>query len=100
MLEKYAYAKWTYPNADQMANVYPGKAQDRRVEGKVTIVCTIAADGYLDKCAVWKEEPSGYDFGVTTATLFLRFTHVDPATVAGGIKPGDLKTFVYKWQIG
>ena len=46
------------------------------------------------------EAPKDYDFGVTTATLFVKYTHVDPATVDGGIRPGDYKVFIYKWQLG
>ncbi len=100
MMARFAHAKWTYPAADQMAGIYPAKAHDNEIEGLATIVCVVAADGYMDKCAVMKETPEGYDFGVTTATLFVKFCHVDPATVDGGIKPGDYKVFTYKWQLG
>ena len=100
MVARYAHAKWTYPNAGQMVDIYPGKAHDKGVEGLATIVCAVAKDGYMDKCAVMKEAPTDYDFGVTTATLFVKYCHVDPATVDGGIKPGDYKVFTYKWLLG
>lgn len=100
MMARYAHAKWTYPGSDQMANMYPGKAQDERVEGTVKIVCAVAADGYLDKCAVLEETPKDYGFGVATATAFVKYAHVSPATVSDGIRPGDYKTFIYKWLLG
>jgi len=100
MMARYARAKWTYPGSNQMADMYPEKAQDNRQEGMAKIVCVIAADGTLDRCAVMNETPASYGFGVATATAFVKYAHVDPATVGGGIKPGDYKVFLYKWQLG
>ena len=100
MTARYAHARWTYPNVDQMSGSYPAKAQDGHVSGQAKIVCAISADGYLGKCAVLNEMPNGYYFGVTTATQFVKYTRVDPKTIVGGIKPGDFKIFLYKWQLG
>ncbi len=99
MTQRYVHAKWTYPNADQMSNSYPGKAQDEHVSGQAKIVCAVDADGYLEKCAVLDEAPKGYEFGLATATQFVKYTHVDPKTVDGGIKAGDYKVFMYKWTL-
>ena len=97
---RYTHARWTYPGPEQMADLFPPRAQDERLSGTAKIVCTIAPDGLLDKCAVLDETPKGYGFGLATATAFVKFAHVDPNTVEGGIKPGDYKVFIYKWQIG
>jgi len=45
------------------------------------------------------ETPKGYRFGYSTATAFAWYSHVDPATIDGGIKPGDFKIFIYKWVL-
>lgn len=83
-----------------MADLYPPKAQDARKSGMAKLQCMIQADGYMAKCRVLDQSPKDYGFGVATATAFVNFCHVDPATIIGGIQPGDYKIFVYKWQIG
>ena len=100
MVARYAHAKWTYPDSEQMAKLYPMRAENERVSGIAVIACLITPDGYMDRCAVANEAPKDYGFGVATATAFVKYTRVDPSTVEGGIKPGDFKVFTYKWLMG
>ena len=100
MAARYAHAQWTYPGADVMANSYPRRAQDERQEGAATILCVIASDGQMDRCYIARESPKNEGFGMATAAAFVKYARVDPATVEGGIKPGDFKLFTYIWQLG
>jgi hypothetical protein len=99
MAARYAHAKWTYFTSAQMAEAYPRRAQDEHVQATITTVCNIAADGTLSQCAVPKNARDEYGFTVVTATLFVKYCHVDPATVAGGIQAGDYKVFTLKWTL-
>jgi len=97
---RYKQSRWTYPTSEQMAEAYPRAAQDSRIQGAAQIACFIDTDGYMKRCVVVAEEPQGYGFGRVTADLFMKYAHVDPVSVEGGIQPGDFHMFVYKWQIG
>jgi hypothetical protein len=99
MAARYAHAKWSYPASDQMADLYPDRAAEEAQPGVAVIACEIKPDGSLDPCIIGGEAPKEYGFGVATATLFVKFAHVDPATVDGGIQPGDFKVFTFKWEI-
>ncbi|MGZ3306695.1 MAG: hypothetical protein ACXU8U_12615 [Asticcacaulis sp.] len=100
MRARYAHAHWTYPNATQMADAYPPKAQAETVSGMAVIACAIAGNGSITGCKIVAEDPKSYGFGYVTAQVFIKFTHVDPASVEGGIRPGDYKLFKYYWKIG
>lgn len=97
---RYAHAKWTYATAEAAAEAYPREAEDSRIQGAAQIACFIKPDGQLSRCVVLAESPEGYGFGKTTSDLFVKFVHVDPASVDGGIQPGDFKVFVFNWRIG
>ncbi len=97
---RYVHAKWTYATAEEAAQAYPRQAQDSRVQGATQIACFIQPDGHLNRCVVLAESPAGYGFGKTTSDLFVKFVHVEPASVEGGIQSGDFFVFIYKWQLG
>jgi len=97
---RYAHAKWTYPTAEQSKAAYPARANDAEMEGTVQIISVMNTDGHLKRCGVETESPTGYGFGQATVDLFLKTTHVDTATVEGGVLPSDVQEFTYKWQIG
>ncbi len=99
MVQRYQNAKWTFAAGDHMADLYPPNAQSQGMGGMAKIACVIDPDGHLNRCAVVDESPAGYGFGEATAIGFVRYTRVDPATVTGGIQPGDIKVFVYKWVL-
>ncbi len=82
-----------------MAALFPARAQDARVSGIAVIACLISVDGFMERCGVINEYPKDYGFGVATATAFVKYTRVDPASVQGGIKAGDFKVFTYKWLL-
>ena len=97
---RYAHAHWAYPNSAQMANAYPRQAQDSGITGTAEIACFIQPDGSMQRCVPLAESPEGYRFGTVTAQQFLKYMHVDPATVEGGIQPGDFYVVTYKWLLG
>lgn len=99
MIDRYAHASWTYPDADEMAGIYPNGAFENSPEGQATINCTLAADGTLTACDIVSEMPPGYGIGEATSNAFLHSCHVDPSTVKGGIQPGDHQKFIYKWSL-
>ncbi len=100
MTARYQNSAWTYPTATEMADFYPAEAQAYSTNGQAVIDCMIAPSGALTTCRIISESPGGYEFGVTTVKLFLKWCHVDPATVTGGIQDGDHRTFTMEWTIG
>lgn len=97
---RYAHAVWTYPKGNHLADLYPPRALSENQQGAVVLACTINTNGTFDKCGVMAENPKGYDFGMATATAFIRYAHVDPKTVGGGIQTGDFWVFLYRWVLG
>ncbi len=97
---KVATGAWTYPTGDVMARHYPSAAVDKAVESRVVLDCRVAADGSIPACRVLAELNPDYGFGEVTADMFTRYTHVDPASVTGGIPDGAYKLFTYVWTIG
>ncbi len=93
------HAKWTYPGSDQLAIMYPRKAAQERIGGKVTIECFAGAGGEMQYCHVLSEAPLGYGFGEATADMFLRYGSVDPASAQGAQVQGLRKHFTYSWAM-
>lgn len=99
MQARYATAKWHYPSGHEMGQ-YPDRAAAQALPGVAVINCQIKPDGKLAPCVILSEAPEGYGFGVAAAKMFVKYVHVDPATVNGGIRPGDFRIFTFKWVIG
>jgi len=96
---RYAHARWSYPGSKQIADAYPPRAQDSHIQGAAQVACFIQPDGDLKRCVILSESPEHEGFGAATCDLFLKYSHVDPNTVDGGIQDGDFKVFILKWQI-
>lgn len=95
--ERYAHAHWTWPRKAQIAALYPSEDD---VEISLTLRCAIVRDGTLAACVVQDLAPSVPDVGQAAIACWERYVRVDPDTVAGGIQPGDMKTFKTKLGLG
>ncbi len=57
-------ADWAeVPKARGMAQVYPRRAFDLGLTGRVTLDCLVGLNGKLSSCSVLDETPAGYGFG-------------------------------------
>ena len=70
------------PSADQMARVFPDRAQRLGVAGKATLACIVAANGTVGGCQVVSEDPSDFAFGKAALKLAPYF-RMKPQTVGG-----------------
>lgn len=70
------------PSADQMARVFPDRAQRMGVPGKATLACIVAANGTVGGCQVVAEDPSDFTFGKAALKLAPYF-RMKPQTVGG-----------------
>lgn len=70
------------PSRDEMARFYPGLASVIGVEGRVTLLCNIAATGLLRHCEVEKESPKALGFG-EAALKVVPLMRMRPGTVDG-----------------
>ena len=96
---RYAHAKWTFNKPAGTPDLYPVRAMDAETPGVAKVACFIEPDGHISRCVILSEAPVGYGFGVATANLYIKYTKVDPATVEGGIQPGDVYVFTYNWKL-
>jgi periplasmic protein TonB len=85
------------PNAADFARYYPERAQEREVEGRVSIACIVGADGRLT-CTVTSEDPPGYGFAEATLRIS-RFFRVAPATRDGVPTAGGRWNTTVRWQL-
>ncbi len=96
----YVSGDWILPNTDQEQAYRPARAIQEGVGGTVAIDCLVRADGYLAECDVMQEDPQGYGFADATVAMFLKYVHVDPASVPGGLHSWSRKSFTYGWSAG
>ncbi|AZS19474.1 TonB family protein [Caulobacter sp. FWC26] len=66
------------PSGDDMAAFYPARAARREISGKVTMVCTVKADGRLSDCRIAAEAPKGEGFGQAALRLAPKFRMIPP----------------------
>ncbi|HTN40639.1 MAG TPA: TonB family protein [Asticcacaulis sp.] len=97
--KNYIAGKWTFPSGERAVQLFPDKAIKERVQGQATVECIIQRDGKISSCTVISETPEDYGFGAATAELFVRYAHVNPKSVNGGLKGGELKKFTYRWVL-
>lgn len=69
------------PTGEDIARVFPKRAQREDVAGSATMSCQVMANGRLTACEVMAENPSGYGFG--DAALSLAEAFKLPALVNG-----------------
>jgi len=62
------------PSYAQVVAAYPSRARTESVGGRVSLECTLAADGHFqESCLVRNEEPVGYGFGAAAVELARMF---------------------------
>ena len=103
------------PNGDDLADVYPEKAQIEGLGGSARMECGVTVSGILVNCHVLEESPPGYGFGEAVLKLAPKFKMTprmrDGVAVASGtvvipvrfLQPsapeiGDGATFVRQLQ--
>ena len=59
----------TRPDADQVARVYPDRAQRGNVGGVVELACKVDAAGRTSDCDAVSESPAGYGFATAARSL-------------------------------
>lgn len=74
------------PSGERVSRYYPDDAIDRSVSGRVTLLCLVAANGWLRDCEVESESPIGMGFGAAGLAMAGEF-RMKPQTVDG--KPVD-----------
>lgn len=76
------------PDADDLADSYPGLARALSIEGRATISCTVDVQGQLQDCVSPTASPRGLGFDKAALEMSQLFTMrpktVDGAPVAGG----------------
>jgi protein TonB len=88
----------TPPNGDDLADLYPERAQRMEVEGSAAIKCKVTVKGTMTECIVVSESPAGYGFGDQTIKASRRWK-MKPATRDGQPVEGVV-TVPLKWKLG
>lgn len=70
------------PTYAQVAAVYPLKAREAQVGGRVTLVCKFKEDGKIGRCDALQEEPKRHGFAAAAKTLVGEFR--GPAAMSDG----------------
>lgn len=77
------------PTFSQVVAAYPARARSANKSGRVSLDCTLGADGFFSSCLVMNEEPVGYGFGAAAAELAKSFktspTLPEGRSVLGGV---------------
>lgn len=85
------------PNGQDIANVFPKKALDKRIGGRAMIRCRVTVEGFLEACKVASESPEGLDFGGAGLQLAPQF-RMSPKIRGGKAVPGGEVTIPIVWE--
>ena len=81
---------WSYPTFIQVV------ATKTTVQGDVVIDCALAPSGHVTSCLVTPSTPTATpDKDKLIGLAYLQFASVDPASIDGGVQPGDRVRFHY-----
>jgi len=70
--------EWShFPDAQDIAALFPTRAQEDEVEGAATVTCEVADAGGHVNCASSSETPMGYGFGAAAVHVFERSAIAD-----------------------
>jgi len=87
------------PNAAQLADAYPRRAQTFGLSGTATLICTVNAVGTVRECAVAGEAPADAGFG-TAALKLSRHFRMKAQTEDGQPVGGAQVTIPLKFTLG
>ncbi len=86
------------PDGNDLADLFPDRAQRLEKSGSTTMTCTVRANGMLTACAIVNEDPSGYGFGEAALKAASRFK-MRPATADGRPVEGAKVTIPIRWTL-
>lgn len=72
------------PTSRQIADAASVEAKRARVDGMVTLRCTIRLDSRLENCRVLSETPSGFGFGAAAVRIAIDRFRFSPPTSGNG----------------
>jgi TonB family protein len=76
-------AHWTrMPSGDDIARVYPPRAEQMNRSGRAIINCSVTAQGTLSDCSIVSEDPPEFGFGEAALRLAHLFK-MNPTTPSG-----------------
>ena len=86
------------PSAEDMAKRYPRKAAAAGLDGKVTMVCKIAASGEMHDCVIADETPPEHGFGDATLRL-APFFRMSLGKGEGSAREGGTMRIPIVWRL-
>ena len=87
------------PNGEEMAGVYPDRAQRLGISGSATLTCVVAAAGTVHDCRVTAETPADQEFGKAAAKL-ARYFRMNPQTMDGQAVDGATVNIPIRFSLG
>ena len=75
------------PKPNEIKAAYPKAAYDQKISGDATLACVAGADGRLNDCVIFEEDPAGHGFGAAALLLVskerIKTRDASGASVAG-----------------